>query len=156
MSSPRSLARLIPPLVANGLKGKSQAFGALLSEWDTVMGQDFAARAIPLRLSFPPGRHHHAATLHLKVAGTAALDVQHAQTQILERINSFFGYHAVDRLRLVQGVIPTRQLGRQEKPPDLNRLSALRDRLATVEDVLLKDCLDALAQVIAAECQQET
>jgi hypothetical protein len=44
--------------------------------------------------------------LVLHVAGAAALELQHSEPQILERINGYFGYGAVGRLRLIQAPLP--------------------------------------------------
>ena len=38
----------------------------------------------------------------------AALELQHSEPQILERINGFFGYDAVGHLRLIQAPLPRR------------------------------------------------
>ena len=42
-------------------------------------------------------------TLHLQVAPGLALEVQHREPVLVERINAFFGYRAVARLALKQG-----------------------------------------------------
>jgi len=39
------------------------------------------------------------------VAGTAALELQHSEPQLIERINSYFGHPAVARLRLIQAPV---------------------------------------------------
>jgi hypothetical protein len=102
MAGPRALAGVIPDLAGKVMGRKAQAFLSLLGEWPSVVGPRMAERVLPLKLSFPPGRRE-GATLTLRVAGSLALDFQHLQPQILERINGFFGYQAVVRLKTVQG-----------------------------------------------------
>jgi hypothetical protein len=45
------------------------------------------------------------ATLVLRVDPARALDVQYRAAQIMNRINAYFGYRAVDEVRIVQGVV---------------------------------------------------
>ena len=105
MSVPRPLARIVPKVAGKALGKKGMAFGTLITDWATIMGPELARSTLPQKLAFPPGQKE-GATLHLKVSGSAALDVQHAEPQLIERINAFFGYRAVARIRLIQGPIP--------------------------------------------------
>ena len=105
MSVPRPLARIVPKVAGKALGKKGMAFGTLITDWATIMGPELARSTLPQKLAFPPGQKE-GATLHLKVSGSAALDVQHAEPQLIERINAFFGYRAIARIRLIQGPIP--------------------------------------------------
>jgi hypothetical protein len=56
----------------------------------------------------PHGRSSHrraGATLVLRVEGPRSLEVQHIAPQLLERINTYFGYSAVAELRIIQGPV---------------------------------------------------
>ena len=79
----------------------------LLTDWPTVVGPLLAARCHPIRLS--PRSDSPGGVLVLHVAGAAALELQHSEPQILERINGYFGYGAVGRLRLIQAPLPRRK-----------------------------------------------
>jgi hypothetical protein len=105
MSVPRPLSRIVPKVAGKALGKKGMAFGTLITDWATIMGPELARSTLPQKLAFPPGLKE-GATLHLKVSGSAALDVQHAEPQLIERINAFFGYRAVSRIRIIQGPIP--------------------------------------------------
>ena len=54
------------------------------------------------------------ATLVLRVEGPAAIEIQHLSGVILERVNRFFGWQAVDRIALRQAPLRRRQ---QPAPP---------------------------------------
>jgi hypothetical protein len=102
--------RRIPDLLTRVLEPAARRRGLaeakLLAEWPTVVGSGLAARCHPVRLSRSPDRQGGILLLH--VAGAAALELQHSEPQILERINGFFGYDAVSRLRLIQAPLPRR------------------------------------------------
>jgi hypothetical protein len=70
------------------------------------MGAQMAAHSIPQR--YIPDRRG-GGTLHVRVGGGWATEFQHLEPQIIERINTFFGYRAVSRLVLKQGPVPQRE-----------------------------------------------
>jgi hypothetical protein len=105
---PDLLGRVLDPAARR--RGLAEA--RLLTEWPTVVGPDLGARSQPVRLRHGPGRQGGVLSLH--VAGSAALELQHSEPQVLERINGFFGYPAVARLHLIQA--PVRRAGGHPSP----------------------------------------
>lgn len=106
------------PVVASKVLGKrGLAYGGMLAEWPSLVGPRFAERTAPHRLVFPPGKRE-GATLHLRVSGGFALELQHMQPLLLERINGFFGYKAVEKIKLIQAPV--------------FRLAVLKDPLRTL------------------------
>ena len=55
------------------------------------------------------------ATLVLKVDGPRAIEVQHRAHQILERVNTHFGYRAIAQLRFLQA--PVNRAATTPPPP---------------------------------------
>lgn len=150
MSSPKPLAAIVPGLAANAMKRRGLAFGPLLTDWADIVGVSLADRAVPLKLVFPPGRRD-GAVLHLRVTSAAALELQHATAQVLERINRFFGYGAVVRLKFVHGPVRLPRRPRAGAMADPARLHALTRRLDSVEDPVLKEALAGLASAMATD-----
>lgn len=67
--------------------------------WTEIVGPMLAQHTAPEHLSRSRGAAGR--TLTILVPGPLALEVQHLTPQILDRINTFYGYKAVDKLRLV-------------------------------------------------------
>lgn len=111
----RHLAALLPGLTRAALGKRGFAEGGIVADWAAIVGPELAASSLPERLAFPQGARRDG-TLHVRVAGAFALELQHLEPLVVERINSHFGYRAVARLRIRQGPIP--------RPP--RRSSALR------------------------------
>lgn len=63
-------------------------------------------------MRFPRGKKR-GATLSVQTEGAFALELQHLEPIVVERINAFFGYGAVEKLRIVHGPVP--QLGQMRK-----------------------------------------
>jgi hypothetical protein len=144
---PELLARMLEPAARR--RGLAEA--KLLTEWSTVVGPALAGRCHPVRLSHTADRSGGVLLLH--VAGSAALELQHSAPQILERINGFFGYAAVSRLRLLQAPLP-KPLTRPE-PPAARAVSdaddsAIARAVREIRDPVLRTALHGLGRTLRA------
>ena len=101
---PRPLAASLGALSKRALGRRGFAEAGLITEWDAIVGPELAAASQPDRLTFPPGRRD-GGTLRLTVAGPVATELQHLEPVVIERINGYFGYRAVERILLVQGPV---------------------------------------------------
>ena len=84
------------------------AHHALVAKWPEIAGPVYARMSAPIKLSFAPDKRV-GGTLTLAVDGPAALQIQHVADLIIEAVNRFFGYKAVERLRLLQTALPAPQ-----------------------------------------------
>ncbi|HUL10298.1 MAG TPA: DciA family protein [Candidatus Acidoferrum sp.] len=140
-----SLAVTLPKVTRRTLGRHGLAEGGLVTDWAAIVGQTIAERSLPLRLSFTAGERREG-TLHVRVSGALALELQHLEPQVLERINGYFGYRAVGRLKIHQGPVPTPPATRR---PRASALSAeaeaeINGLLSTVEDDGLREALRGL------------
>lgn len=148
---PRALAALLPQLAEPALRKRGFTHAALLTRWPDIVGESLAADAAPDRLAFPRGQNS-GAVLHVRVAGPAAVELQHLAPQIVERINTFFGYAAVARLALVQGPVEPPPRRRRPEPPGpvpQARAAAIEAGAAAIEDHGLRTAVAALGRAVA-------
>lgn len=146
---PRGLAAALPKLTRAAFRRRGFAQADVLTRWPAIVGDTLAGHCCPEKLSFPAGGTA-GATLQVRVAAAFAPHLQHLAPLVIERINAYFGYAAVTRLRLIQGPLPPAR-----KPPArrLRALSAaeetaLAGRLAAVGDEALRAALAALGRSI--------
>lgn len=126
------------------------AGGALVVDWPAIVGSAVASHTLPMRIRFPP-KERAEGTLIIKVdSGAFALEVQHLEPLILDRINGYFGWKAVARLKLMQGPLPdVRGKSRSKPPPDSPTLAPnLEASLAQVEDPELREVLARLGRTL--------
>ena len=127
------------------------AGGAMIVDWPAIVGAAIAAYTLPTRVRFPPGERS-GGTLEIKVANSAfATELQHLEPLIVERINGYFGWAAVARLKLRHGPLPRRPspaptaaAGATAAPSP--RLAGLLER---VEDPELRAVLERLGRHLA-------
>lgn len=150
----RPLADFVDPCVAPVLE--KQGFGTqdLVTVWTDIVGERIASYAEPIRLKWPRGRRSPdvAATLLLRVEGGGALELQHMQTAVLERINAHLGWRCVGRLAMQQAPLLGRPRRRTAPPaPADGAVASAAAATAGIEDAGLRDALVRLgARVVKA------
>lgn len=129
----RRAGEAVPALVSPALRRRGFARTDIVLRWPEIVGQALADACRPERLNWPRGEAaaDEGAVLHLVVAPGWATEVQHLEPLILERVNRFFGWRAVTRLRLRQGALAPL---RRRAGPRLKALSA--DDAALIERVV--------------------
>jgi hypothetical protein len=137
----------------NTLGGRGFAEAGLITEWAAIVGNDVARMSRPVQLAFPRGERK-GGMLTVECGGAAALELQHLKPQILDRINSHFGYAAVAELRFKQGSTPvkarsrSRMSVRDSKPPTPAEIAETTAALAAVPDGEIKASLMRLGLAI--------
>lgn len=150
MAPPRPLAAVVPGIAGKVLGKRGLAFATLITDWDALVGPLLGAHTLPEKLSFPGGKREHA-TLTIRVAGGFSLEVQHSAPQIIERINRFFGYTAIARLKLVHGPLP-RSLPLPQRTRTLNAAenAAVAAAVAPVADEAIRAALARFGTALQA------
>ncbi len=151
----RPMAALLPGLTRRALGKHGFAAASLITDWPRIVGEDLAATTAPIKLAFPRGERS-GGTLHLRVSGGgAALELQHMESQIIERLNAHLGYGAVAALKLVQGGRARREAARKERPqnavpaPDIAACPS-REMIAEIEEPGLRAALERMGALVAA------
>ena len=153
----RSLAASIPAVTKRAFARRGLTGADIARQWPAIIGRDLAAQCRPRQLRFPKPGEAIDGRLTLRVAPGWALEIQHLEPLLLERINGFFGYRAVSRLVLQQGPLPAlRDAGpRDATAPSRHGPAALdaglAAKLSTVEDAALRDALEGLGRSLRAK-----
>ena len=145
----RHLAGLLPRLTKTALGKRGFAEGGIVADWPDIVGPELAAVSLPERLAFPQGARRDG-ILHVRVAGSLALELQHLEPVVIERINGYFGYRAVARLRIRQGPIPRpRARGTPAAAPlDPAAAQAVDSAVAEIADPGLRAALAGLGRAL--------
>lgn len=130
-SSARAVGSFVPKLAEKAFERHGFHSAEILTEWPRIAGKDFAAWTSPERIRWPrgpgadgdDGEGRPGASLTLRVEPARALDVEYRSAEIIDRINRYFGYRAVQSLRLIQAPLaertgPSPAVAKAEKSPD--------------------------------------
>lgn len=145
----RQVARLLGAILDPAARRRGFAEASLLADWASIVGPVLARRCQPVRIDHPPGKRQ-AGTLLLQAGGGIAIELQHGAPQLIERINTYFGYRAVRQLRLLQMPLPPASA----PPPPASRPlrpqeeATLTAGVAGVDDSDLRAALLALGRTM--------
>ena len=121
---------------------------SIVSRWPEIVGERYAKVSSPESIRFPAGRKS-SGVLTLLVEGAHAPLIQHLTPLIIERVNRFFGYAAVNRIVFRQGKPPA-PAPRPERPQLRPVPKELGEGLREIADPELRACLESLAAQIVA------
>ncbi len=121
---------LIDPILAK----RAGISTALLNAWPEIAGETYAEFSRPEKIAWPkrPGANEDGGfrpgTLTIACEGARVLFLTHAQDELIHRVNGFFGYVAIERIRVVQKPMqpPGGSAGRSPRFP--HRSSAILRR----------------------------
>lgn len=152
----RSIAELMPDIGRTAFRRFGFIQSSVVTRWPEIVGPTHAKVCAPESIRFPPGEKNEG-ILQLVVAPAHAPLIQHVIPEIIERVNRFFGYNAVARVKLRQGEVkPRENTGRTDSrptaPPSLKPIPMeIGESLRDIGDPELRTVLESLARSIGAE-----
>ncbi len=147
---PRALAEAVAGITGSVFGRRGFAGGAVLNDWPAIVGPGLAAHTLPERIVRGTGKPA-GGVLHLRVdSGALATELQHLEPLLIERVNGYFGYRAVSRLKLLQAPLPKKEppAPAVTRPLNPDEEQALARSLAGVADGDLRDALEGLGRAV--------
>ena len=146
----RAVSDLMPEIGRAAFRRFGFVQSSVVSRWDEIVGARYAAVSAPEAIRFPVGKKSDG-TLELTVEGAHATMIQHVLPEIVERVNRFFGYGAVARVKVRQGpVAKPASAPKAAAPPMLKPIPMeLGDSLREIGDPELFAVLESLAKSLA-------
>jgi len=126
----------------------------LIASWTEIVGEHHASRSRPEKLHWPrqisDDNPFEPATLIVACEGGHALYLQHDTGTVIERINSYFGFAAVAKLKLVQKPLPVREQRRRQtrKPVEDAHRQKVSEILDSMEEGPIKDALQRMGEAV--------
>ena len=89
--------------LASKLLGKSGLIEMnILTSWKSIVGEELAQYTLPQKIDFKKDARDNGTLYLLTQSGAFALEIGHKTPIILEKINTFFGYNAVSKIKIIQ------------------------------------------------------
>lgn len=145
----RAIADLMPEIGRTAFRRFGFVQSSVVTRWPEIVGAAHARHCAPESIRFAPGEKS-GGILQLVVAPGHAPIIQHVIPEIVERVNRFFGYNAVAKVKLRQGAVqpPSATLDPARRaPPSLRPIPMeLGDSLRDIGDPELRAVLESLAR----------
>jgi hypothetical protein len=149
----RAIADLMPEIGRTAFRRFGFVQSSVVTRWPEIVGERHARVCQPEAIRFPPGEKSDGILQLLVVPAHAPL-IQHVIPEIMERVNRFFGYKAVARVKLRQGAVqpPPASDEPRTSPPSLRPIPIeLGDSLRDIGDPELRTVLESLARSLAGD-----
>jgi hypothetical protein len=155
----RQIADLMPAIGRTAFRRFGFVQSSVVTRWPEIVGAAHARHCAPESIRFAPGEKSEG-ILQLVVSPAHAPIIQHVIPEIIERVNRFFGYRAVARVKMRQGAVQApkpKEDARTAAPPSLKPIPMeLGDSLRDIGDPELRAVLESLARSLgeASESKQ--
>ena len=149
---PRQVSELISRVLDPVMQQRAGMTMQLVLAWEDIVGATHANYTRPEKLEWPRQASEddafQPATLRIACDGARAIYLQHEAGLIVERVNGFFGFQAVDRLRIVQKPMRVVEKPRRPALPPLDKVQKKRldEMLQSVEDEKLRKALTKMGE----------
>ena len=148
----RSIAELMPEVGRTAFRRFGFVQSSVVTRWPEIVGPRHARVCSPESIRFPPGGKSDG-ILQLVVVPAHAPIIQHVIPEIVERVNRFFGYNAVARVKLRQGEVKAPPASEPKAAsPSLRPVPIeLGESLRDIGDPELRAVLESLARSMSAK-----
>jgi hypothetical protein len=156
-SAPKTLASHVGKLIKPIFGERGFADAAIINDWPVIAGEHLANHSAPEKIHYTQGRKSKG-TLHLRIDnGGLAIQLQHLEAVLIERINAYFGFGAVQHIRITQGPLPETPEGKITLPRPLSETEerGLLNCLSDVDDDDLHQVLERLGRAILGKTSEE-
>ena len=150
--APRAIAELMPEIGRTAFRRFGFVQSSVVTRWPEVVGDRHARVCAPESIRFPPGEKSDG-ILQLVVVPAHAPLIQHVIPEIIERVNRFFGYKAVVKVKMRQGEVqPPANRQANTAPPSLKPIPMeLGESLRDIGDPELRAVLESLARSLGTQ-----
>ena len=143
----RAISELMPEVGRTAFRRFGFVQSSVVTRWPEIVGPRHARVCAPEAIRFPPGEKSEG-ILQLVVMPAHAPIISHVIPEIIERVNRFFGYKAVAKVKLRQGEVkapPSKES--PAAPPSLRPIPMeLGESLRDIGDPELRAVLESLAR----------
>jgi len=142
----RAIADLMPEIGRTAFRRFGFVQSSVVTRWAEIVGAQHARVSFPEAIRFPPGERSDG-ILQLVVEPAHAPIITHLVPEVIERVNRFFGYNAVAKVKIRQGQVTVHDEGPRTAPPSLRPIPIeLGDSLRDIGDAELRAVLTSLAR----------
>ena len=133
----RPFSSSIPKTLKKHLRKGGYNYSNIVDNWTKMVSKKIADACYPITVKM--GKEMREGTLVLNVIHGKELEVEYEKNEIMDKINSFFGYKCISKveLKIVQDKIKPKK-----NFPKIKDFSKIEDKMSKVNDDTLKSSLN--------------
>ena len=133
----RPFSSSIPKTLKKHLRKGGYNYSNIVDNWTKMVSKKIADACYPITVKM--GKEMREGTLVLNVIHGKELEVEYEKNEIMDKINSFFGYKCINNviLKIVQDTVKPKK-----NFPKIKDFSKIEDKMSKVNDDTLKSSLN--------------
>ena len=141
-----NVTKIVKPLISKRGFGNSE----IINNWVNIVGDKLAQNIMPQKISYNSNPNLDGVLLLRVNSSSVALEIQYIEKQIINKINTYFGFRAIARIKIIQGPIPTpkKKIATKNKTVANTDKMELERKLNSEKDQELRAALAALGTAI--------
>tara|TARA_B110000263_G_C15157850_1_gene440984 strand:+ start:78 stop:557 length:480 start_codon:yes stop_codon:yes gene_type:complete len=133
----RAFGSTLPRGVKGILKKNGYNYSEIISKWNMLVGQDVSGCAYPKSIKMKNGNSN--GTLILAVKRGDEINIEYGKKDIINKINSYFGYKLINEIRLETFGFKMKK--NDTKNSFINLSKSFNDKINKIENKSIRDSL---------------
>jgi hypothetical protein len=141
----RSFKDTLPKNIKKIIKKKGHIFSETLNNWKYIVGNEIFQICYPK--SFKNSNKFGVSTLHVMVKRGHEIDLEYSKKEIMDKMNSFFGYAVVEKLKFISFDDAQTKFKKIDKNENYVTNSKYTDRINDIKNDTIKKSLLELTKL---------
>ena len=141
----RSFKDTLPKNIKKIIKKKGHIFSETLNNWKYIVGTEIFQICYPK--SFKNSNRFGVSTLHVMVKRGHEIDLEYSKKDIINKMNSFFGYAVVEKLKFISFDDVQTKFKKMDKNENHVTNSKYTDRINDIKNDKIKNSLLKLTKL---------
>ena len=134
----RPFSSSIPKTLKKHLKKGGYNYSNIVDNWTKMVNKKISDSCYPITVKM--GKEMRNGTLVLNVLHGKELEIEYTKKEIIDKINSFFGYNCISQITLK--IVQEKINPRQNLFPEIKNLSKINEKIDKVNNSQLKNSLN--------------
>ena len=134
----RPFSSSIPKTLKKYLKKGGYNYSNIVDNWTKMVNKKISDSCYPITVKM--GKEMRNGTLVLNVLHGKELEIEYTKKEIIDKINSFFGYNCISQITLK--IVQEKINPRQNLFPEIKNLSKINEKIDKVNNSQLKNSLN--------------
>ena len=141
----RSFKDTLPKNIKKIIKKKGHIFSETLNNWKYIVGNEFFQICYPK--SFKNSNRFGISALHVMVKRGHEIDLEYSKKEIMDKMNSFFGYAVVEKLKFISFDDAQTKFKKIDENENYVTNSKYTDRINDIKNDKIKESLLKLTKL---------
>ncbi len=134
----RPFSSSIPKTLKKHLKKGGYNFSNIVDNWTKIVDRKISDACYPVTIKM--GKNMKDGTLVLNVIHGKEIEIEYEKNEIIDKINSFFGYNCISSVTLK--IVQDRISEKIKKVPKIKNLNKIEGKMQKIKDGQLKNSLN--------------